>query len=90
MGPVGEIRRSGSASSNSSYSWIGGGQVGPKSSVDRVDFLMVHQHHPKGPLSVRISTSTGNASYGWWMGGGYPSKTTKVDRIDYSNDSNIS
>ena len=72
------------------FGYFGGGEPGPKSTVDRVDYSNdTATASPKGPLSSARSDSaaTGNASFGYF-GGGYnnPNYYSTVDRVDYSND----
>jgi hypothetical protein len=86
------------ATGNTSYGWYaGGGFPGDSPSiisrkVDRIDYSNdTATSSPRGllsPTSRRLSTATGNKSYGWF-GGGVDTGTTTytiVDRIDYSND----
>ena len=72
------------------YGYYGGGNPGPKSTVDRIDYSNdTPTAVAKGPLSTaRFKLdATGNASYGYFAGGSAdPGVFSTVDRIDYSSD----
>ena len=74
-------------SSAQTHGWFGGGNPGPVSTVDRIDFSNdTGTANIRGPLSSARGylAATGNSNYGWF-GGGFILST--VDRIDFSNDS---
>ena len=69
------------------YGYFGGGEPGPLSTVDRIDYSNdTATASVKGPLSIARGylAATGNSSFGYFGGGG--SGVSTVDRIDYSND----
>ena len=74
------------ATGNADFGYFGGGNPGPKSTVDRLDysndFVTMIQ---KGSLSIPIHAvqASGDADFGYFAGG--LDKST-VNRIDYSND----
>jgi len=74
------------------YGWFAGGNPGPVSLVDRLDFTNdTVGASARGTLSVvRYSlTATGNANFGWFISGIAPATgfNSVIDRIDYANDS---
>ena len=79
----------GSASSNTSYGYFGGGPGAP-SIIDRLDFGNdTATATPKGNLSNGryYLAGTGSDSYGYFIGGVGPApESSLIDRIDYSND----
>ena len=80
------------ATPNTGY--FGGGEPGPKSIVDRIDYSNdTATASSKGPLTLAKSSlaATGNASFGYYGGGLRlqsisPSRLSSVDRVDYLND----
>jgi len=85
--------RTATQTAGTAYGYIGGGQPGPRSDVERIDYGNdTATASPKGPLGTartRNLAATSNQPYGYFGGGastgGSPLFST-VDRVDYSND----
>ena len=68
--------------------WFGGGNPGPKSTVDRLTYATdTATASVRGPLSLASYSlaAAGNFTDGWF-GGGIPGPRSTVDRITYATD----
>ena len=97
-GPLSVAKRDLAAASNTTYSWFGGGLLGPSSyarqaTVERITYATdTAATSTRGPLSLARQSlvAAGNTTDGWFAGGavGAPTYATQslVDRITYATD----
>ena len=91
-GPLSVAKRDLAAASNTTYSWFGGGLLGPSSyarqaTVERITYATdTAATSTRGPLSLARQSlvAAGNTTDGWFGGGG--TYTSTVDRITYATD----
>jgi hypothetical protein len=70
------------------HGWFGGGNPGPFSTVDRIDFAAdTGTASVRGPLSLARDSlaAAGNKDFGWFAGGEFAG-TSLVDRITFADD----
>ena len=89
-GPLTSATGYSSATGNSDYGYVGGGNPAStpnRSTIDRIDFgndTATTLARSNLPYSGGYGTATGSSDFGYWIGSS--ARKSQVNRLDYSND----